>query len=62
MVLNQKYRTWGRSRSNRLNGYDYSVDRPIHVIMCVEEKEDILSTEKHAKIVIDELLSTADDL
>jgi len=62
MDSNSEYKTWGRSRSNRLSGYDYSADRPVHVIMCVEEKKDVFSTEKHAKIVIDGLLSTADDL
>lgn len=37
-----RYKTWGRSRSNRLANYDYSKDRPIHVTICTDNKENIL--------------------
>ena len=57
-----QYKTWGRSRSNRLCNYDYSKDRPIHVTICAENKEDIFGSEGNAKIVIDELLNTAKNL
>src|SRR4030042_2791497 len=56
------YKTWGRSRSNRLVNYDYSKNRPIHVTICADNKEKIFDSEPNAKIVIDELLKTVKDL
>jgi REP element-mobilizing transposase RayT len=57
-----QYKTWGKSRSNRLSNYDYSKDRPIHVTICTEGKENILGSEVNAKIVVNELMKTAKDL
>jgi putative transposase len=59
---NEKYKTWGKSRSNRLPNYDYSKDRPVHVTVCTDSKENIFDSEVNAKIVIDELFKTAKDL
>jgi len=58
----QQYKTWGRSRSNRLPSYDYSKDRPVHVTVCTDNKENIFDSEINAKIVIDELLKAAKDV
>jgi putative transposase len=57
-----RYKTWGRSRSNRLPNYDYSKDRPVHVTVCTDNKENIFDSEIHARIVIDELLKAAKDV
>jgi REP element-mobilizing transposase RayT len=57
-----RYKTWGRSRSNRLENYDYSKDRPVHVTICTDNKEKIFNSEANAKIVIIELLKTVKDL
>ena len=58
----KKYRTWGKSRSNRLRNHDYSEDRPIHVTICTDAKRDIFDSKISANIVIDELLRTSKDL
>jgi REP element-mobilizing transposase RayT len=57
-----RYKTWGRSRSNRLSNYDYSKDRPIHVTICTDNKEQIFDSEINARIVINELLKAAKDV
>ncbi len=57
-----QYKTWGKSRSNRLSNYDYSKDRPIHVTICTESKNNIFDSAVNAQIVIDELLKTSKDL
>jgi putative transposase len=57
-----QYKTWGRSRSNRLVNYDYSKDRPVHLTICTENKEKFFDSEVNAKVVINELLKTARDL
>ena len=59
---NGQYTTWGRGRSNRLLNYDYSEDRPIHVTICTDDKKNIFVSEVRAKIAINELLKTAQDL
>ncbi len=59
---NEQYKTWGRSRSNRLSNYDYSKDRPIHVTICTDNKEKIFDSEINAQIAVNELLKTAKDL
>ena len=59
---NEQYKTWRRSRSNRLPNYDYSKDRPVHVTICTDNKERIFNSEINAKIVIDELLKAARDV
>ncbi|HVP81394.1 MAG TPA: transposase [Thermodesulfobacteriota bacterium] len=59
---NEKHKTWGRSRSNRLPNYDYSKDRPVHVTVCTDNKENIFDLQTHARIVIDELLRAAKDV
>jgi putative transposase len=59
---NKQYKTWRKSRSNRLQNYDYSKDRPIHVTICTENKKRFFELEVHTKIVINELLRTAKDL
>jgi REP element-mobilizing transposase RayT len=58
----EQYKTWGRGRSNRLVNYDYSKDRPIHVTICTDNKENIFGSEGNAKIVVNELLRAAKDL
>jgi REP element-mobilizing transposase RayT len=55
-------KTWGKSRSTRLTNYDYSKDRPIHLTICTENKENFFDSRVSARIVIDELLTTAKDL
>ena len=60
--LAKEYKTWGRSRSNRLGGYDYSVDLPIHVTICTNEKNALFDPGIKADTVIEELLKTAQDL
>jgi len=62
MVSDREYKTWGRSRSNRLSGYDYSVDRPIHAILCTEKKQELFGPQDNARIVINELLKSTQDL
>jgi REP element-mobilizing transposase RayT len=57
-----KYKTWGKSRSNRLAHYDYSADRPVHVTICTEKKQAIFSSKVYAEIVIGELLRSTKDL
>lgn len=57
-----QYKTWGRGRSNRLTSYDYSKDRPIHVTICTENKENFFNSDVSSRIVIDQLLKTARDL
>jgi len=57
-----QYKTWGKSRSIRLPNYDYSKDRPVHVTICTNNKENIFDSNVHANIVISELLKTAKDL
>jgi REP element-mobilizing transposase RayT len=58
----EQYKTWGKSRSNRLTNYDYSADRPIHLTICTENKRNIFDSENRAKITIEELLKTSRDL
>ena len=58
----KQHKTWGRGRSNRLPNYDYSKDRPIHVTICTNNKENVFDSEINAKIVIDELLRAAKDV
>lgn len=58
----EQYKTWGKSRSNRLTDYDYSVDRPIHVTICTENKRNFFDSENRAKKTIEELLKTSRDL
>ena len=60
--IKDQYKTWGKSRSNRLVNYNYSKDRPIHVTICTEIKNNIFHSAVNAKIVIDELLKTSKDL
>ena len=57
-----EYKSWGKSRSNRLAQYDYSTDRPVHVTICTEKKQDIFSSKVNAEIVIGELLRSTKDL
>ena len=57
-----RYKTWGKSRSNRLPNYDYSKDRPVHMTVCTDNKESIFDSEINARIVIDELLKAAKDV
>lgn len=59
---NEQYKTWGRSRSNRLANYNYSKDQRVHVTICTGNKEKIFDSEINAKIVIDELLKAAEDV
>jgi putative transposase len=59
---NEQYKTWGRSRSNRLANYNYSKDQPVHVTICTDNKETIFDSGANAKIVINELLKAAIDL
>ncbi len=58
----EPYKTWGKSRSNRLKDYDYSTDRPVHVTICTEKKRNIFGSKVDAEIAIDELLKSATDL
>ena len=60
--ISEQYKTWGRSRSNRLSNFDYSEDRPIHVTLCTDNKKNIFESETNAKIVINELLKTGREL
>jgi REP element-mobilizing transposase RayT len=64
MKINSKeqYKTWGRSRSNRLVNYNYSEDRPVHVTICADSKKNIFGSDVNAKIAINELLKTVKDL
>ena len=57
-----QYKTWGKSRSNRLGDYDYSADQPIHVTICTENKQEIFNSKINAEAVVGELLKTANDL
>jgi len=61
MNVNGQYKTWGKSRSNRLADYDYSFDRPIHVTICTENKQNIFNSKDNAEIVIDELFQSSKD-
>ena len=58
---NEHYKTWGRSRSNRIVNYNYSEDRPIHVTICADQKKNMFNLDVNAKIIINELLKTAKD-
>ena len=53
------YKTCGRSRSNRLVGFDYSTDRPVHITICTEKKQEIFNSKVNAEIVIGDLLETS---
>jgi REP element-mobilizing transposase RayT len=57
-----RYKTWGKTRSNRLPDYDYSEDRPIFVTICADNQKDIFESETNARPVIEELLRTIRDL
>lgn len=57
-----KYKTWGKSRSNRFPNYDYSIDNPIHVTICSKDKKFIFNEENHAEVIIAELLKAINDL
>ncbi len=59
MNTEEKYKTWGKSRSNRLVGYDYSTDRPVHVTICTEKKQKIFNSKNNAEIIIGDLLKTS---
>ncbi len=58
----KEYKTWGRSRSNRLTNYDYSIDRPIHATICTNNKKALFQSKNSAEPIIDEFLKTAKDL
>jgi len=58
----KQHKTWGKSRSNRLPNYDYSKDRPVHVTVCANNKENVFDSEINATIVIDELLKAAKEV
>ena len=58
----RQYKTWGKSRSIRLSNYDYSEDRPIHVSICTDSKQNIFDSDAKAKIIIHELLKTSEDI
>jgi putative transposase len=62
MVSDAEYKTWGKSRSNRLPGYDYSVDHPIHVTLCTEKKQELFNTKESATTVINEIVKSSQDL
>jgi len=62
MNPNIQYKTWGKSRSNRLSHYDYSVDRPIHVTISTQNKQEIFNSTVNAETVIGELLKSAKEL
>ena len=62
MNLNIQYKTWGKSRSNRLADYDYSADRPIHVTICTHNKQRIFTSKTNAETVVSELPKSANDL
>lgn len=57
-----KYKTWGKSRSNRLTDYDYSSDRPIHVVICANNKKVVFNSKNNAEITVGELLKAAHDI
>ena len=59
--IKDRYKTGGRSRSNRLSNYDYSKDRPVHVTLCTDQKKNMFNSDVNAKITINELLKTAKD-
>lgn len=57
-----KYKTWGKSRSNRLTDYDYSSNRPIHVVICANNKKVVFDSKNNAEITVGELLKAAHDI
>jgi len=58
----EEYKTWGKSRSNRLAHYDYSADRPVHVTIGTEKKQGFFNSKANAEIVVGELLKSTEDL
>ena len=58
----EEYKTWGKSRSNRLAHYDYSADRPVHVTISTEKKQGFVDSKANAEIVVGELLKSTKDL
>ena len=58
----KEYKTWGTSRVNRLPGYDYVVDRPIHLTICAHDKKPIFGHDAEAEAIITELSKAAQDL
>jgi hypothetical protein len=58
----KEYKTWGKSRVNRLPGYDYAVDRPIHLTICAHDKKTVFGHDAEAETIISELSKAAQDL
>ena len=56
------FKTWGKNRSLRLSGYDYSMDRPVHVTLCTEKKQSFFKSNRNAEIVLNELTRSAGQL
>ncbi len=52
----EEYKTFGKSRSVRLKGIDYTCMRyPIHIIISTKGKKQIFRNNDYAKVVGDEL-------
>jgi len=62
MTPNVQYKSWGKSRSNRLVNHNYSADHPVHVTICTENKQQIFHSQINAETIINELLKSAKDL
>ena len=62
MNSDKPFKTWGKNRSVRLSGYDYSTDRPVHVTLCTEKKQSFFESNTNAEIVLKELVRSADQL
>lgn len=58
----KEYKTWGKSRVNRLPGYAYADDRPVHLTICALDKKTVFRHGDEAEAVIAELSKSAQDL
>ena len=58
----EEYKTWGKSRVNRLPDYDYVDDRPIHLTICALDKKSVFGHDAEAEAIITELSKAAQDL
>ncbi len=56
------YKTWGKSRVNRLPDYDYADDHPVHLIICVHDKKSVFGHDVEAEAIIAEFFKAAQDL
>ena len=61
MNKKKSFKTWGKSRSNRLPNYDYTSNRPVHVILCAREKRRLFADPGAAEALINVLALSVEE-